>query len=77
MELIGNESSPVNAASKARAKDSAKKMFSFATDFEGDLDKAFRLWDAVYAGVKEAGNLIDGEDRQVFDEANKWVADLR
>lgn len=77
MELIGSESNTINPASKAQAKDSARKMFSFATDFAGDLEKAFNLWDAVYAGIKEAGNLIGSDDRQVFDEANKWLADLR
>ncbi|KAI9763500.1 MAG: hypothetical protein M1835_007801, partial [Candelina submexicana] len=31
-----------------------------SVDFVGDLDRAFRLWDAIYAGVKVAGKEIQG-----------------
>jgi len=50
-------------------------LFEFASDYAGDLDKAFALWDAVYAGIIEAGDLV--KERAIFDEADAWLEDLR
>ena len=53
-----------------------KTAFMYATDYHGDLKKAFQLWDAVYAGVKAAkGDLID--NKQAFDQADKWLKEMR
>ena len=67
---------PTAAETKANFKRKApKELFEFASDYAGDLDKAFALWDAVYAGVVEAGDLV--KERAVFDEADAWLKDLR
>jgi hypothetical protein len=73
---LDTSENPTSKATKADWKQRAPRdLFEFALDLEGDIDKAFALWDAVYAGVKEAGDLV--KDRRVFDETDKWLKDLR
>lgn len=60
------------AASKKRLQ---KDVFIYAENYEGDLKKAFQLWDAVYAGIKAAGDLF--KDRKLFDETDKWLVEVR
>jgi Temperature dependent protein affecting M2 dsRNA replication len=52
-----------------------KESFKYALDYPADLKKAFSLWDAIYDGVKAGGDLV--KDRKAFDDANKWLADMR
>jgi hypothetical protein len=53
-----------------------KESFKYAQNYAGDLQKAFGLWDAVYAGVKAAPrDLI--KDKSPFDEADKWMGDTK
>jgi hypothetical protein len=67
---------PTSAETKKKFKNKApKELFEFASDYAGDLDKAFALWDAVYAGIIEAGDLV--KERAIFDEADAWLEDLR
>jgi hypothetical protein len=53
------------------------KYFPQTTMFGDDLESAFSLWDAVYAGVEKHSDLFANSDRKVWLEANKWLADLR
>lgn len=52
-----------------------QELFVYSKDYPGDIDRAFALWDAVYKGIQVAGDMFP--ERQVFDEANAWLADLR
>jgi Temperature dependent protein affecting M2 dsRNA replication len=70
---------PTSPETKAKFKRKApKELFEFAADYAGDLDKAFALWEAVYAGVVEAGDEKLGvKEKAVFDETDAWAKDLR
>jgi hypothetical protein len=71
---LNNPSSP---EAKRTAKERNKeRLFRFATDYDGDLQKVFQLWDALYSGLKLAGGELFAET-QLFDEANKWLKNLR
>ena len=50
-----------------------------ATDVEGDLEKAWSLWDAVLSGVKTANELGLVKDKMVeeWDVVNAWLASRR
>jgi hypothetical protein len=74
-EVIGSEN-PTSAETKRGVKERNKeKVFKYATDYSGDLEKVFQLWSALYNGVKSGGDLF--KDKKLFDEANKWLKDLR
>ncbi|KAL2048106.1 hypothetical protein N7G274_000017 [Stereocaulon virgatum] len=45
------------------------------SDFSGSLDDAFQVWDALYKGVKAAGNKV--KDRQMWDEVNEWLSERK
>lgn len=50
-----------------------------ATDVEGDLEKAWRLWDAVFAGVKTA-NSLGLVQKKMLDEwtaVDEWLTPRR
>jgi hypothetical protein len=70
-------------AAKARfLSDASKKLFSQAVDFPADIEKAFRLWDAVVKGVKvaavEEGLLQAGKSEwRVWEEADGWLRGFR
>lgn len=52
-----------------------RSWFPHAEDFRGDLERAFQLWDAVYAGVKTAVELmrVDKDMGQSWDAVNTWI----
>jgi hypothetical protein len=54
----------------------ANESFKYALDYASDINKAFSLWDAIYAGVNsvEADEI---KDKKAFDEANKWLSEMR
>ncbi|EKG16520.1 DNA repair protein [Macrophomina phaseolina MS6] len=62
------------ASTKTRA---ARDWFPESLDLSGDLDIAFKLWDAVYAGVKKASQAGLVRDGAMWDEVNKWLAPRR
>jgi hypothetical protein len=70
-----------SAATKARfMNDASKKLFSQAVDFPADIEKAFKLWDAVVKGVKVAfdeGLLRGKEEWRVWEEADAWLKGYR
>jgi hypothetical protein len=71
---------PVRRAkeSKEAARDvCAEKYFPQITDFAGDLESAFHLWDAVFSGVKQHSNLFKDSDRKTWTDANEWFEGLR
>lgn len=64
---------PTSAEAKAAVKETAaSRYFPQCQDLVGDLESAFKLWDAVYIGVKSAGDLI--KEKQLWHEVNEWLA---
>ncbi|KAI9820999.1 MAG: hypothetical protein M1826_000778 [Phylliscum demangeonii] len=60
----------------AEAKDTAQakgatEWFAHSIDMRGDLEIAFRLWDAVYKGVQAAGKEVKSGDR--WAEVDEWL----
>jgi hypothetical protein len=66
------ESPEAHEAVKATAK---TYWFPECVDLDADLDAAFKLWDAVYAGVSSAGDLV--KDQTVWKEVNEWLSKRR
>ena len=48
-----------------------------AIDFKADLETAFTLWDAVYAGLKTACELGLARERERWDGLDEWVQKRR
>lgn len=55
----------------------SKRYFPQSENFAADLQTAFKLWDSVYGGVKNAGNLIREQDRKQWVEADEWLSGRR
>ncbi|KAJ5558555.1 XPG N-terminal, partial [Penicillium sp. DV-2018c] len=72
LPLQANPTSP-EARSEVKAK--GKEWFQHSESFTGNLDLAFKLWDAVYAGTQSAGK--EFKEAKFWDEANKWLAERR
>lgn len=53
-----------------------ERIFIYAEDYAGDIDKAFQLWDAIYAGVNAATPDMFSEKKS-FEEANTWLERVR
>ncbi|TKA41326.1 hypothetical protein B0A54_06228 [Friedmanniomyces endolithicus] len=50
------------------------RWFNYVTDMEGDLQKAWKLWACVNAGVQAAETNIIGESvKKMFRNADKWL----
>ena len=76
LDDVATGDTPSTAESKAASKTRLQQdVFIYAEAYEDDLKKAFQLWDAVYAGVKAAGDLF--KERRLFDETDKWLAAVR
>jgi hypothetical protein len=68
----------LNDEEKARVKDSTiHRYFPQSVDVLGDLNTAFKLWDAVYEGVKSSGGAMKEADRKYWGEANDWLSSKR
>ncbi|KAK5133335.1 hypothetical protein LTR08_007860 [Meristemomyces frigidus] len=51
-----------------------KKWFNHAVDVEGDLQKAWLMWEAVNAGVQAAdSSIVTNETRKMFKGADDWL----
>lgn len=74
-ELVGRPDPQSDDTKKEVRNKGPSEWFPHGTNFRGDLENAFKLWDAVYAGIKAGGDLI--KDRKVFDEVDSWLAPLR
>jgi Temperature dependent protein affecting M2 dsRNA replication len=76
---LAAESTPTAPETKARFKKRAPKdLFEFCLDYPGDMNKAFGLWDAIAAGIAEAGpNVAGRENVRLFQEVDGWVKEWR
>ncbi|KAJ9637908.1 hypothetical protein H2199_007403 [Coniosporium tulheliwenetii] len=69
---------PTSAEARAASKGKAPKdYFPHAIDLSRDLDSAFLLWDAVYAGMKKAVEHKLVKEGSIWDDVNKWLANRR
>ncbi|EON70012.1 hypothetical protein W97_09278 [Coniosporium apollinis CBS 100218] len=69
---------PTSAEARAASKGKAPKdYFPHAIDLSRDLDSAFLLWDAVYAGMKKAVEHKLVKEGSMWDDVNKWLANRR
>lgn len=76
LDEIASHPNPPSPETKKNVKvRGAQELFIYSKDYAGDIDRAFYLWDAVYKGIQVAGDMFP--ERQVFDEANTWLAGLR
>lgn len=77
-ELTGVLEAEITEERKAKAIHLAStEWFKAATDLKGDLNKAWKLWDKVYEGVKvavEEGLIKDGD---LWKECHEWTQKRR
>ncbi|KAL2011533.1 hypothetical protein VTN00DRAFT_4251 [Thermoascus crustaceus] len=66
---------PTSQEARSEVKAKGKEWFQHSDSFTGNLDMAFRLWDAVYKGTQNAGK--EFKDAKLWDDANKWLAERR
>ncbi|KAL2838726.1 hypothetical protein BJY01DRAFT_33284 [Aspergillus pseudoustus] len=62
-----------DARQEVKAK--GKEWFQHSDSFTGNLDRAFKLWDAVYKGSQNAGK--EFKDGKTWADANKWLFERR
>ncbi|GAB7354163.1 hypothetical protein MBLNU459_g4718t2 [Dothideomycetes sp. NU459] len=79
LDELAAQDQPTSAGARASVKAKGKgEWFPHAVDFAGDLEKAFTLWDAVYAAVVVApNNVASAKDKKMWEEVNAWLADRR
>ncbi|KAK9455403.1 temperature dependent protein affecting M2 dsRNA replication-domain-containing protein [Dipodascopsis uninucleata] len=77
-ELCG-KSEPTDKTERSKMKDALKKMFAHTVDVIADLEKAFRLWDAVVEAVKVAqrDGVMTATEAEAFTDAQEWLKDRR
>ncbi|KAL1302303.1 hypothetical protein AAFC00_002718 [Neodothiora populina] len=77
-ELAGHPDPSSPEAREETKTTGVSPWFPHAKNFVGDLEKAFKLWDAVYAAVEVApSNVISSKDKKIWEEANAWLAERR
>ncbi|OGE58286.1 hypothetical protein PENARI_c001G05534 [Penicillium arizonense] len=69
------QANPTSPEARADVKAKGKEWFQHSESFTGNLDLAFKLWDAVYKGAHNAGK--DFADVKFWDDANKWLSERR
>lgn len=84
------QNNPTSAEARAEAKAKGKDWFQHSESFTGNLDTAFRLWDAVsdslwslgilltrqvYKATQNAGREV--KEAKEFESANSWLAERR
>ncbi|KAJ5488996.1 hypothetical protein N7539_003886 [Penicillium diatomitis] len=69
------QANPTSPEARQEVKSKGKEWFQHSESFTGNLDLAFRLWDAVYQGTQNAGK--EFKEARLWDNANKWLADRR
>ncbi|KAH8425315.1 MKT1 family protein [Aspergillus melleus] len=69
------QNNPTSPEARAEVKSKGKDWFQHCDSFVGNLDRAFKLWDAVYKGTQNAGK--DFKDGQMFVTANQWLSERR
>ncbi|KAH9871304.1 hypothetical protein IAQ61_005483 [Plenodomus lingam] len=77
-ELLSNDADPTSKSTKVRVVETAStRYFPQSIDFHGDLRTAFQIWDAVYEGVMNGGNVVSAANKKLWSETNEWLAARR
>ena len=78
-ELLSNDADPTSEETKSRVIETAStRYFPQSLNFSGDLNTAFAIWDAIYAGVNSANSTtIPEATKQAWTETNQWLAARR
>nr|OQO27427.1 hypothetical protein B0A51_07878 [Rachicladosporium sp. CCFEE 5018] len=51
------------------------KWFNHATDIKGDLEKAWKMWGAINAGIQAADSgIVNNDTKTTFRKADEWLA---
>ncbi|KAK4870601.1 hypothetical protein LT330_004949 [Penicillium expansum] len=69
------QANPTSPEARADVKAKGKEWFQHSESFVGNLDLAFKLWDAVYAGTQSTGK--EFKEAKFWEDANKWLAERR
>ncbi|KAJ5177839.1 uncharacterized protein N7500_000538 [Penicillium coprophilum] len=69
------QANPTSPEARADVKAKGKEWFQHSESFIGNLDLAFKLWDAVYAGTQSTGK--EFKEAKFWEDANKWLAERR
>ncbi|KAJ5546330.1 hypothetical protein N7494_003915 [Penicillium frequentans] len=69
------QADPTSPEARAEVKSKGKEWFQHSESFTGNLDQAFKLWDAVYKTTQAAGKEL--KDAKLWDDANKWLSERR
>ncbi|CAG8009254.1 unnamed protein product [Penicillium nalgiovense] len=69
------QANPTSPEARADVKAKGKEWFQHSESFIGNLDLAFKLWDAVYTGTQSTGK--EFKEAKFWEDANKWLAERR
>ncbi|KAJ5587375.1 XPG N-terminal [Penicillium hispanicum] len=69
------QANPTSPEARAEVKSKGKEWFQHSESFTGNLDLAFKLWDAVYKSTQTAGKEL--KNANLWDDANKWLSERR
>ncbi|KAJ5160033.1 uncharacterized protein N7482_007037 [Penicillium canariense] len=69
------QANPTSPEARAEVKSKGKEWFQHSESFTGNLDLAFKLWDAVYKGTQNASK--EFKEAKLWEDANKWLAERR
>ncbi|CEJ58619.1 Putative XPG I-region protein [Penicillium brasilianum] len=70
------QANPTSPEARQEVKSKGKEWFQHSESFTGNLDLAFKLWDAVYKGSQNADD-HEFKEAKLWDDANKWLAERR
>ncbi|THZ81519.1 hypothetical protein D6C84_06508 [Aureobasidium pullulans] len=79
LDELSAQGEPTSETSREAVKiKGANEWFPHAKDFQGDLQRAFALWDSVYAAVAAApDNLVSNRDKKIWEEADVWLSERK
>jgi hypothetical protein len=66
---------PAPAEAKTKIKAHWQNVLQYSINYGEEVDQAFKFWDAVYEGIKVAGDQF--KERKLFDETDDWLSELR
>ncbi|RHZ52224.1 MKT1 family protein [Aspergillus thermomutatus] len=69
------QADPTSPEARVEVKSKGKEWFQHSDSFTSNLEKAFKLWDAVYKGTQNTGK--EFKDVQLWKEANEWLSGRR
>lgn len=75
LDELFNDPDPSSPEAKVRVQETtSNRYFPQSEDIVGDLKKAFGLWDAVFEGVKNAGNVLKDSEKKYWIQASEWLS---